>query len=79
MNYKIKLADGKTHLVQITADLFKNWKVWKIQFEDGKAAILFKFGNEWMQRRDDYLDAYAVTAIGRFIDEHIYMKNKLAF
>jgi len=78
MNYKIKLADGTTQLIQIKSDFFKKWKVWKVQFADGKAAMLFKSGNEWMQRNEDLLDAYLLAAIGKCIDEIILNKNNLA-
>ncbi|MFA6087734.1 hypothetical protein [Mucilaginibacter sp.] len=79
MNYKIKLADGTTQLIQITTELYKSWKVWKIQFTDGKAAMLFKSGNQWLQRNEDILDAYLLNTIGKCIDEIILNKNRLAF
>jgi hypothetical protein len=70
MKYKLKLADGTTQLIEITAGYFKNWRVWKVQV-NGKAAMLYKLGSEWMQRNEDYLDNYTLKAIGEFIDTMI--------
>ncbi|MDB5158935.1 MAG: hypothetical protein JWR50_3642 [Mucilaginibacter sp.] len=70
MNYKVKLADGTTHLIEITTGYFKNWRVWKVRI-NGKAAMLYKLGSEWMQRNEDYLDSYTLKAIGEFIDTMI--------
>ncbi|TSD67296.1 hypothetical protein FFF34_007840 [Inquilinus sp. KBS0705] len=79
MHYRIKFADGTTHLVQITAALFKKWKVWKVEFADGKAAMLLKSGNEWLQRNEDILDAYLLNALGKLIDDAIISKKGLSF
>ncbi|MDR6940908.1 hypothetical protein [Mucilaginibacter pocheonensis] len=78
MKYRIKLADGTTQLIQITTDFYKSWKVWKVQLADGKAAMLFKSGNAWLQRNEDILDNYLLTTIGKCIDEVILGKNRLA-
>jgi hypothetical protein len=78
MKYKIKLKDGTAHLIQITSAYFKSWHVWNIRFEDGKAAMLFKLGNEWMQRNEDYLDAHVLNAIGSQIDKIISKRRLLA-
>lgn len=75
MNYKITLADGTAQLIQITADYFKAWPVWRIQFSDGKAAMLHKFGNEWMQRNEDFLDRTILNTIGEFIDRVLLNNN----
>jgi len=79
MNYKINLADGTTHLINITSAYFKSWHVWNVQFEDGKQFMLFKVGSEWMQRTEDYLDEKVVDTIGKCIDKIISKRNKLAF
>ena len=68
MSYEILLADGAVLLFQITAATFKTWKVWKIQFTDGREAMLYKCGNEWVQRNEDQLDNSAIVAIGKCID-----------
>ena len=68
MSYEILLADGAVLLLQITAATFKTWKVWKIQFTDGREAMLYKCGDEWVQRNEDQLDNSAIIAIGKCID-----------
>jgi hypothetical protein len=77
MKYKIPLA-GTAQLIKITADYYKSWKVWKVEFTDGKIAVLFKFGDEWMQRHEDFLDASALRTIGQCIDEIIFKKSNIA-
>jgi hypothetical protein len=68
MNYKIILPDGTTQAIQIISTSFKRLKVWLVRFKDGKQAVLYKAGNEWMQRTEDFLDSSLLLAIGRYID-----------
>lgn len=68
MTRKIKLKDGSVHAIQIMATTFKKFKVWLVQFKDGKQAMLYKCGNEWMQRTEDFLDASLIIIIGKCID-----------
>jgi hypothetical protein len=68
MSYEILLADGAVLLLQITAATFKTWKVWKIQLTDGREAMLYKCGNEWVQRNEDQLEDSFIVAIGKCID-----------
>jgi hypothetical protein len=68
MNYKIMLPDGTTQAIQIISTSFKRLKVWLVRFKDGKQAVLYKAGNEWMQRTEDFLDSSLILAIGRCID-----------
>jgi|AraplaCL_Cvi_mCL_1032061.scaffolds.fasta_scaffold13936_2 hypothetical protein len=70
MDYKVKLADGTTQLMEITTGHFKNWKVWIVKI-NGKATMLYKLGTEWMQRNEDLLDSRTLRAIGEFIDTMI--------
>ena len=79
MKYKIKLPNGTAHLIQITSAYFKSWHVWNVKFEDGKAAMLFKLGSEWMQRNEDFLDAQVLNAIGAQIDKIINRRRNLSF
>ncbi len=78
MSYEILLADGAVLLLQITAATFKTWKVWKIQFTDGREAMLYKCGDEWVQRNEDQLDNVAIIAIGKYIDGICLKKNTMA-
>lgn len=68
MNYKIRLADGTTQVVQIIATTFKKLKVWKLRFTNGTEIMLYKCGSQWLQRTEDFLEQYYVTSIGAYID-----------
>jgi hypothetical protein len=68
MHYKLKLPDGTIQAIQIISTTFKKLKVWVVQFKDGKQAMLYKCGNEWMQRTEDFLDGPLINAIGKYID-----------
>ena len=68
MSYEILLADGVVVLLQITAATFKTWKVWSVQFIDGREVMLYKCGNEWVQRNEDHLDNSVIMAIEKCID-----------
>jgi len=69
MSHEILLANGAILILQITAATFKTWKVWKIQFTDGREAMLYKCGDEWVQRNEDQLDEPSILAIGHHIDD----------
>ena len=77
MKYKIKLPDGNAQFIQITSAYFKSWHVWIVKFDDGRAAMLFKIGGEWMQRTEDFLEFAVLKELGSFIDK-IIIKRKLA-
>lgn len=68
MYHKIKLKDGTVQAIQIMSTTFKKFKVWLVQFKDGKQAMLYKSGDEWMQRTEDFLDASLIRIIGNYID-----------
>ena len=69
MRYKLELTlNGCKQVLHIISENFKNWRVWKVKFQDGGEAILFKCGNIWMQRNEDDLDRGLLNAIGEKID-----------
>jgi len=77
MKYKIKLPDGTAQFIQVTSAYFKSWHVWIVKFDDGRAAMLFKIGSEWMQRNEDFLEFSVLREIGAFIDK-IIIKRQIA-
>ena len=77
MKYKIKLPDGTAQFIQITSAYFKTWHVWLVKFDDGRTAMLFKIGGEWMQRTEDFLEFSVLKELGSFIDK-IIVKRKIA-
>ncbi|HEY8931222.1 MAG TPA: hypothetical protein VIM55_18605 [Mucilaginibacter sp.] len=69
MSYEIVLSwKGYKQALRVIAETFKSLKVWKVIFEDGGQAVLFKCGNEWFQRNEDELDRGLLKAIGEKID-----------
>ena len=77
MKYKIKLPDGTAQFIQITSAYFKTWHVWMVKFDNGKTAMLFKIGGEWMQRTEDFLEFSVLKELGSFIDK-IIVKRKIS-
>ncbi|MBS1523116.1 MAG: hypothetical protein JST50_19105 [Bacteroidetes bacterium] len=77
MKYKIKLPDGTAQFIQITSAYFKTWHVWLVKFDDGRTAMLFKMGGEWMQRTEDFLEFAVLKELGSFIDK-IIVKRKIS-
>lgn len=67
MDYKIRLTDGTTQIVQIIATTFKKLKVWKLYFTNGTEIMLYKCGSQWLQRTEDFLEQYQLTSIGAYI------------
>ena len=76
MGFEIILADGSIELIHISSTTYKNWNVWRIKFTDGREAMLYKIGKEWVQRYEDQLDIHALLTIGECIDS-ICIENKL--
>jgi predicted hydrocarbon binding protein len=63
------ISEGQvSQSVNITQFIFKSRKVWKVEFENGNEAVLYKCGNEWMQRIEDNLNTSLVMTIGKHID-----------
>ena len=69
MRYQIILPlNNLAQTLHVISGTFKNWQVWKVQFENGEEATLFKHMEVWMQRNEDNLDHQTITAIGQQID-----------
>lgn len=60
---------GYHQTLQIISETFKSWKVWRVRFQNGEEAVLFKLENMWMQRNEDGLDDHTLNCIGRLIDQ----------
>ena len=78
MNFEIRLAGNAIQSGHINEVTFNNWKAWRVQFDNGKEAVLYNCGNEWMQRNEDTLDAQSLIAIGKYIDG-IISKTSIPF
>lgn len=60
--------NGYKHVLQLISETFKSMNVWKVKFQDGAEAVLYKVGNVWLQRNEDNLDNSLLKAIGEHID-----------
>lgn len=70
MKHQIILSgNGTKYVLQLIASTLKSLRVWNVKFQDGAEAVLFKCGNEWMQRNEDNLDHWLIKAIGEKIDQ----------
>ena len=68
MEYIITLKEGNKQIVKIIATTYKKLKVWKLNFSGGKEIMLFKVGNEWLQRTEDFLEICNLISIGAYLD-----------
>ncbi len=69
MSFEIILSrNGRRHVLEVISETFKNLKVWKVKFQDGGEAILYKCGSIWLQRNEDELEHGLLSAIGEKID-----------
>ena len=70
MHIEIVLTrNGYKQVLQLISETLKSLRVWKVRFQDGAEAVLFKCGNEWMQRNEDNLEHWLLQAIGEKIDQ----------
>ncbi|WP_411274525.1 hypothetical protein [Daejeonella sp.] len=77
MHIEIVLSrNGYKQVLQLISETLKSLSVWKVRFQDGAEAVLFKCGNEWMQRNEDNLEHWLLKAIGEKIDQ---IDPKLSF
>jgi len=65
------MIDGISQTISFTPATYKKLSVWAIRFEDGKQAMLYKCGEEWMQHNEGSLDAHSLITIGNQIDLHL--------
>jgi len=72
----VSSPNGYKQVLQLISERLKTWWVWKVRFQDGAEAVLFKCGNEWMQRNEDNLEHWLLKAIGEKIDQ---MDPKISF
>ena len=61
--------NGYKQVLQLISETLKSLRVWKVRFQDGAEAVLFKCGNEWLQRNEDNLERGLLKAIGDKIDQ----------
>ena len=74
MSYEIlRTADGPS-IIHITTANFNLFKGWRVEFDDGKEALLYNSSDEFMQYNEEWLNSAALAAIGECI--YSSMKKK---
>ncbi|EHQ24961.1 hypothetical protein [Mucilaginibacter paludis] len=78
MSYEIIQTEetGVIRFLHITSTSFRRWKIWRIQFHDGKETFMYRCGNQWMQWSKNYLDKPVLKAIEECI-ENSTIRNQL--
>ncbi|WP_184549308.1 hypothetical protein [Mucilaginibacter sp. FT3.2] len=77
MSYEIiQTADSDVmKFLHITSVIYKKWKVWRVQFHDGKETFLYRCGKEWVHWSKDYLDKPALQAVGECVEAIVIRKH----
>ena len=78
MSYEM-IQIGESDVIKflhITSTSFRKWKLWRVQFHDGKETFLYRCGNEWMQYSKTHLDKPVLKAIEECI-ENTSIRNQL--
>jgi hypothetical protein len=68
MSYEIlRTAEGLS-ILHITRAGHDSFTAWKIEFHDGKEAVLSLQNGKWLQDDEQWLDGITLLAIGHCID-----------
>lgn len=68
MSYEIlRMAEG-LKIIHITLANFNSLKGWRVEFDDGKEALLYNYSDEFIQYEEEWLNKPALAAIGKCID-----------
>jgi hypothetical protein len=75
MSYEIlRTAEGLS-ILHITTANFHSITGWRIEFHDGKEAMLYNHSGEWMQYDEQWLDGITLLTIGNCIANSLVKKN----
>ena len=78
MSYEM-IKTGESEVIKflhVTSTSFRQWKVWRVQFHDGKETFVYRSGNEWTQWSKTNLDKPVLEAVAECI-ENITIRNQL--
>jgi len=71
MSYEIlRTAEGLS-IIHITTASFCSFSGWRVEFHNGKEAMLYNVGGEWNQHDEQWLDGMTLQAIGNCIDNRL--------
>jgi hypothetical protein len=75
MSYEILITAEGLRIIHITTINFNSRKGWRIEFDDGKEAVLYNGNDEWVQYDEPWLDKPTLMAIGHCIDGSTVKKS----
>ena len=75
MSYEILMTEEGLSILHITEATFNSFEGWRIEFHDGKEAMLYKSREQWMQYQEDWLDEPTMAAVGKCIDNRRIKKS----
>jgi hypothetical protein len=68
MSEERTISNEISRVISFTPATYKKLAVWTVHFENGKEAMLYKCGGEWMQSHEGALEPPDLIAIGNQID-----------
>jgi len=75
MSYEILKAEEVLSIVHVTEEYFGSFKGWRVEFDDGKEALLYNSSDEFIQYDEEWLNRPALAAIGKCINHSIRKKT----
>jgi hypothetical protein len=69
MSYEILITAAGLSILHITTANFNSLTGWRIEFHDGKEAMLYYRDGEWMQYDEQWLDEITLQDIGNCINK----------
>ena len=75
MSYEILRTVNGLSILHITAADLNSFSGWRIEFDNGKEAMLYHNNFEWMQFDKQWLDEITLIAIGNCIDMSLLKKT----
>jgi len=75
MSYEILRTAEGTKILHITTANFNSFEGWRVEFDDGKEALLYSRSDEFVQYDEEWLNRPELAAIGRCIDNSMAEKT----
>jgi hypothetical protein len=74
MSYEILIEEEGVSILHITEATFNSFEGWRIEFHDGKYAMVYKCSGEWLQYNEDWLHKPRLLDIGKCIEGSLTKK-----
>jgi hypothetical protein len=75
MSYEILATAEEVSILHINDANFNSLTGWRIEFHDGKEAMLYYHNGEWMQNDEQWLDEITLQDIGKCIDNSLVKRS----